>query len=43
MILKNNLVIFIRERFNFDEFKFVGAHEKHAVATMNLRTTSAFS
>jgi hypothetical protein len=31
-----------RER-NFDEFKSGGLHEKHAVATWNLGTISAFA
>jgi hypothetical protein len=28
---------------NFDEFKMGGLHEKHAVATWNLGTISAFA
>jgi hypothetical protein len=43
IILKNNLVGLTAKGRNFDEFQSGGPHEKHAVATWNLGTISAFS
>jgi hypothetical protein len=43
VIWGNNIVAFRAEGFNFDEFKSGGLHEKHAVATGNLGTISAFA
>jgi hypothetical protein len=34
---------FTTEGSDFDEFKSVGLHEKHAVATGNLRNISVFA
>jgi hypothetical protein len=39
----NNLLALTAKGVNFDEFKPGGLHEKHAVATWNLRTISTFT
>jgi hypothetical protein len=39
-IIKNNLVAFTAVGLNFDEFKFLGLHERQAVVTENLRRTN---
>jgi hypothetical protein len=36
-------IILVALELNFDEFKSGGLHEKHAVATWNLGTISAFA
>jgi hypothetical protein len=43
IILKKKLVALPARELNFDEFKSGGLHEKHAVATWNLGTISAFA
>jgi hypothetical protein len=43
IIWKDNLVVFTEGAFDFDKFKSGGLHEKHAVATWNLGTISAFA
>jgi hypothetical protein len=40
---KKILVTFAAMELNLDEFKKGGLHEKHAVATWNLGTISAFA
>jgi hypothetical protein len=42
-IWKGNFVAFKAEGIHFDKFKSGWVHEKHAVATGNLGTISAFS
>jgi hypothetical protein len=36
-------VVLTARECNFDEFKSGGLHDKHAVATLNLGTISAFA
>jgi hypothetical protein len=44
IILKKKIVVALPAReLNSDEFKSGGLHEKHAVATWNLGTVSAFA
>jgi hypothetical protein len=43
IILKKKLVALPAGELNFDKFKLGGLHEKHAVATWNLGTSSAFA
>jgi hypothetical protein len=42
-IIKEKLVALSARKLNFDKFKSGGLHEKHAVATWNLGTISAFA
>jgi hypothetical protein len=43
MIWKYNLVAFKAEHFNFDEFKSIVLHEKHAATTWNFVMTPTFA
>jgi hypothetical protein len=44
IILKKIILVALTAReLNFDEFKSGGLHEKHAVATWNMGTISAFA
>jgi hypothetical protein len=44
IILKNIILVALPAReLNFDKHKLGGLHEKHAVATWNLGTISAFA
>jgi hypothetical protein len=37
------MVALVAEKFNSEELKSVGLHEKHALATGNMETISAFA
>jgi hypothetical protein len=40
IIWTNNLALFTAEGFNFEEFNSDGLQDKHAVAALNLETTT---